>query len=100
MVSDVYARVAELEIRHWWFLARRQIVSQVLRRQVLRRQVLRRHVERPAGGRVLEAGCGTGGNLSMHGNFGEVAAFEPGAQARALARCKGRESPPRRRLRR
>ncbi len=95
MESDVYARVAELEIRHWWFLARRQIVS-----QVLRRQVLRRHVELPAGGRVLEAGCGTGGNLSMHGNFGEVAAFEPGAQARALAKCKGRESPPRRRLRR
>jgi SAM-dependent methyltransferase len=79
MDRQVYARMAELEDRHWWFVARRRILS----------ETLRRHAALPAGARVLEAGCGTGGNLPMLARFGTVACFEPDDEARALARRQG-----------
>ena len=70
MEPDVYARMAELEQDHWWFVARRAILVEVLTRLV----------DLPLGARTLEAGCGTGGNLAMLSRFGEVCAFEPAAQ--------------------
>ena len=79
MEPGVYARMAEIEARHWWFVARRAILAEVLLRLV--------DLSPPA--RILEAGCGTGGNLAMLSRFGEVAAFEPDAEARRMARGKG-----------
>ncbi len=79
MEPDVYARMAEIEEHHWWFVARRAILAEVLSRLV--------DLSPPA--RILEAGCGTGGNLAMLSRFGEVAAFEPDAEARRTARGKG-----------
>ncbi len=78
MDRQVYARMAELEDRHWWFAARRRILTEVLARLVAL----------PAAPRLLEAGCGTGGNLAMLSRFGEVAAFEPDAEARRMAQEK------------
>lgn len=78
MDRQVYVRMAELEDRHWWFAARRRILTEVLARLVAL----------PAAPRLLEAGCGTGGNLAMLSRFGEVAAFEPDAEARRMAREK------------
>src|SRR5207302_1876675 len=43
-----YERVRRVETDHWWFVALRELVIQTL---------VRRH---PDGGRVLDAGCGTG----------------------------------------
>ncbi len=57
MDRQVYARMAELEDRHWWFAARRRILTEVLARLVAL----------PAAPRLLEAGCGTGGNLAIEG---------------------------------
>jgi SAM-dependent methyltransferase len=79
MDRQIYARMAELEDRHWWFLARRRILS----------EALRRYAALPADARILEAGCGTGGNLAMLAGFGRVSGFEPDAEARGLARRKG-----------
>lgn len=79
MERDVYARMAELEQDHWWFVARRAILVEALTRLV----------DLPPTARVLEAGCGTGGNLAMLSRFGEVSAFEPSAQARRMARGNG-----------
>lgn len=79
MEREVYARMAEIEAHHWWFVARRAILAEVLLRLV--------DLSPPA--RILEAGCGTGGNLAMLSRFGEVAAFEPDAEARRMARSKG-----------
>ncbi|MHC4983787.1 MAG: class I SAM-dependent methyltransferase [Planctomycetota bacterium] len=70
--------MAEIEGAHWWFVARRRIL----------REAIRRLVPLPPGARLLEAGCGTGGNLAMLGTFGEVLAFEPDVRARELASCK------------
>jgi len=73
MEREVYHRMAALQDRHWWFVGRRRVLAAVLARLNL-----------PKGARILEAGCGTGGNLAMLSCFGDVHGFEPDAEARAL----------------
>lgn len=80
MERHAYARMAAVEGRHWWFVARRQILADALRHLIAL----------PEGARILEAGCGTGGNLGMLAEFGEVHAFEPNDEARDYARSRGR----------
>jgi SAM-dependent methyltransferase len=76
--ADTYADMHAVEGAHWWFVARRRILRNVLTRFA------------PAGAlRILEAGCGTGGNLAMLASLGQVTAFEPNAEARALASATG-----------
>jgi SAM-dependent methyltransferase len=69
---DAYARSEEC---HWWFVARRAILQHLLE-----------HLCR--GGRprrILEIGCGTGGNLPLLARYGTLQAVEQDDQARALA---------------
>lgn len=75
MEAQVYERMAELDSSHWWFVARREILE----------EVIRRIVRPPDGARILEVGCGTGHNLSMLAKFGTVEATELDDNARALA---------------
>ncbi|MDQ3077366.1 MAG: class I SAM-dependent methyltransferase [Pseudomonadota bacterium] len=75
MDRAVFDRMAELDQNHWWFTARRRILSQVIERVV----------HPPAGARILELGCGTGHNLDMLARFGRVEASELDDHARALA---------------
>ncbi len=75
MERAVFDRMAELDQHHWWFIARRRILS----------SVIRRIVRPPAGARILELGCGTGHNLDMLGAFGRVEASELDDGARDLA---------------
>ena len=65
---------AALEKTHWWFVARRRILDGVVAGLGL-----------PANARILEAGCGTGGNLPMLARHGEVFAFDVSETARSLA---------------
>jgi SAM-dependent methyltransferase len=46
--DTLFKTFAEVEERHWWFLARREIICAVAQRVL------------PAGASVLEVGCGTG----------------------------------------
>jgi SAM-dependent methyltransferase len=78
MDRRAYLELNELEGRHWWFVARRQILADVL----MRRGAIPPHA------RILEAGCGCGGNLDMLGAFGTVSAFEMDDQARQIARSR------------
>lgn len=80
MEPEVYARMAAQEAEHWWFVGRRRIVAAVMSRVV---------ELPPQGARLLEAGCGTGGNLMMLSRFGAVSAFEPDDGAQRIAREKG-----------
>ncbi len=75
MEREVFDRMAALESEHWWFVARREILTGVLERAAL-----------PRDAKILEAGCGTGGNLPMLQQFGQVDAFEPDAEARRYVR--------------
>ena len=78
MDREVYQRLEKFEDTHWWFVARRKILAEIFTRMI-----------RPASGAcILEAGCGTGGNLAMLQKFGAVDAFEYDSQARAAACTK------------
>ncbi len=78
MERTVYDRMNELEMRHWWFVARRSIIASLIRRVLPKR----------AEATILEAGCGSGGNLRMLGEFGKVDAFEFDQVAREEAAKK------------
>ena len=54
-----------VEDRHWWYLGMRSIHRDVLRAARL-----------PTNARILDAGCGTGGNFKMFGQFGEVTGID------------------------
>lgn len=75
MDAAVFQRMAELDASHWWFVARRRILEQLIRREV----------RPPRGARILEVGCGTGHNLEMLGRFGSVEATELDQAAREVA---------------
>lgn len=74
MDRAVFDRMAEIDGEHWWFAARRDILTKLIERQHL-----------PQNARILEVGCGTGSNLAMLQQFGTVHAIEPDDPARALA---------------
>ncbi len=78
MHESLYPQMRELEDRHWWFRGRRRIVADVIQRLHL-----------PAQAQILDAGCGTGGNLPMLAGFGELTGAEFAAEAAALARARG-----------
>jgi SAM-dependent methyltransferase len=75
MERVVYETMAELDERHWWYRARREVLHALISRLV----------RPPSNARILEIGCGTGHNLPMLQRFGQVDALELDEQARALA---------------
>jgi SAM-dependent methyltransferase len=75
MERQAFDRMAELDGKHWWYRARRDILSDVIARRV----------RPPADARILEIGCGTGHNLAMLGQFGRLEAVELDDAARTLA---------------
>jgi SAM-dependent methyltransferase len=71
----VFDRMAEQDQVHWWYLARRRILAELIAREV----------DLPKDARILEVGCGTGHNFEMLEAFGRVDAIEVDEAARALA---------------
>ena len=82
MERAVYRQMAELDERHWWYRARREVLAALIERLA----------KPPKNGRLLEIGCGTGHNLPMLGAFGRVDALELDDEARSIAEGRlGRE---------
>lgn len=77
MDPSAYQGMNAVENRHWWFTARRRIIDRLIADMNL-----------PKDARILEAGCGTGGNLALLARHGQLEAFEYDAEARRLASAK------------
>ncbi len=75
MERAVFDRMAEHDQVHWWYTARRRILSDLIARQV----------PLPSDASILEIGCGTGHNFDMLQGFGRLDAIEVDDEARALA---------------
>ena len=80
MEAHLYSELARQEDRHWWFQGRRAVL----------RSVLDRHLPPPPR-RILDVGCGTGGNLRLLREFGEVEGLE--LSDVALELCRERVGP-------
>lgn len=78
MDASLYEQMRELEDRHWWFKGRRAIVASQLQDSGLDEHV-----------KILDLGCGTGGNLAMLSRFGDVLGVELDEQAAQMARGRG-----------
>lgn len=78
MDASVYLDMRRVEDEHWWFVGRRHIVRAAL-------------AALPFDGRprILDAGCGTGGNLAMLAELGEVTGLELDEHAARVARLRG-----------
>lgn len=74
----VYDRMAAHDSTHWWYRARRDILS----------RYLTRYGNLPKHARILEIGCGTGHNLPMLGAFGHIDAIEIDPAARDIASAR------------
>ncbi len=77
MEPEAYVDMATHEDTHWWFVGRRRAIATVLRSMALSPET-----------RILEVGCGTGGNLELLAGFGALTAIEPNPYARARAHEK------------
>lgn len=70
-----YQRMFDVEQRSWWYRGRRRVLERVLQDLAL-----------PAGARIADVGCGTGGNVLLLERFGEVVGVEPSETGAAFAR--------------
>jgi len=77
MDRAAFTHMAATEATHWWFVGRRAVIDALLD-----------GIQLPDSGSILEAGCGTGGNLATLSRRGHITAFEPHLDAIAFA--KGR----------
>jgi SAM-dependent methyltransferase len=80
MEAHLYNELARQEDTHWWFQGRRAVL----------RSVLERHLPPPPR-RILDVGCGTGGNLRLLCEFGEAEGLE--LSDVALELCRERVGP-------
>ena len=78
MEEHVYRQLYELEDTHWWFRGRRAVIHALLARTPL--------TDRP---RILDAGCGTGRNITEYAQFGETAGVDPSPDAVAFCHARG-----------
>jgi SAM-dependent methyltransferase len=74
MDRQTYDRMRLLQADHWWFRGKRKILAGLIGGLGL-----------PKDAKVLEVGCGPGGNLPMLSAFGEVVGLEPDDDSRAFA---------------
>jgi 2-polyprenyl-3-methyl-5-hydroxy-6-metoxy-1,4-benzoquinol methylase len=77
MEDEVYYSMNQLEDKHWWFTGRRKILKKVLDDLKIDEKST-----------ILDVGCGTGGNLSLLKQYGEVYGLEKNELAVKFARQK------------
>ena len=78
MDPRIYAQMRAVEDRHWWFRGRRAVIAAMLA-----------DVSPGPSGRVLDAGCGSGGNLGTYAGQGEVLGVDMDLEALEHALGRG-----------
>lgn len=78
MEQVVYQLFSEIQATHWWFVARRRIVADVLQNFLTKNYT----------GRIAEIGCGTGAMLPMLAQFGEAWGIDNSPEAVQLCAKK------------
>ncbi|MHA2940285.1 class I SAM-dependent methyltransferase [Vibrio sp. RC27] len=77
MEKQAYTEMDEVESNHWWFKARRDILSRTIS-----------HYSYKKLDNILEIGCGTGGNIAMLQSLGKTDAIEMDSYAIELLEKK------------
>ena len=75
MEREFYLTMQRYEDHHWWTVSRRAIIK----------GVLNHYFNCSNFERILEIGCGSGGNLGLFSAYGDVYAIEPDDEARKIA---------------
>jgi len=81
MEAHLYEEMARVEEHHWWFRGRRAVIL----------AVMQQHLKPRPGRRILDVGCGTGGNLAALRQFGQVEGLDHSEEA--LRFCRERLGP-------
>jgi SAM-dependent methyltransferase len=76
--ETAYREHYEAEDHHWWFRGRWAVVEALLARTRL-----------PNSPRILDAGCGTGGNLQRYAKMGRADGVDPSPEAVGFCRERG-----------
>jgi len=70
MKKEIYLSNYKLENQHWWFMGRRAILNDLLRRTFKKKS-----------NKILAIGCGTGAELNFLSQYGEVTGLDPSKDA-------------------
>jgi SAM-dependent methyltransferase len=90
MQHHTYAILRRVEQTHWWFVGRRQIIKSFLERIVRDLKEIRAEGQRQSPAlNILDVGCGTGANLEMLSEFGEVEGVDVSDEALSFCRQRG-----------
>ena len=84
MQPHTYAIMREVEDKHWWYVGRRRIIADFVRR--ICDQLRAEGTSEP---RILDIGCGTGGNLETLSGFGRAEGVDISSEALDFCRARG-----------
>jgi 2-polyprenyl-3-methyl-5-hydroxy-6-metoxy-1,4-benzoquinol methylase len=79
MEHHEYQVMYELENDYWWFVARRNLITEIVRRETEKRK----------GGRIFDVGCGTGANLEAISRYGRSFGVDLAREAIQLCHRRG-----------
>ena len=83
MQQHTYAIMNRVEDSHWWYVGRRLILESFLE------QIVQKIRNSQSAIRILDVGCGTGGNLEMLAKFGAAEGVDVSDDALEFCKRKG-----------
>ena len=83
MQQHTYAIMNGVEDSHWWYVGRRRILESFLK------QIIQNPKSKIQNPKILDVGCGTGGNLEMLTKFGAAEGVDVSDEALEFCKRKG-----------
>jgi SAM-dependent methyltransferase len=83
MQRHTYAIMNRVEDSHWWYIGRRAILESFLQ------QIIQNPKSKIQNPKILDVGCGTGGNLEMLEKFGAAEGVDVSDEALEFCKSKG-----------